>query len=223
MTTPFREAARHQESLVAPLERRALNWLARRAPARLHPDHLTALGLAAMALAGFCYAVARWWAPALLVVNLCLALNWLGDSLDGTLARVRGRLRPRYGFYVDHMVDSFGALFLIAGLAASGRMSERVAVALLVAFLLLSIHSYLATCTDGRFQLSFWKFSPTEIRILLMIGNACAFARPFVNIGATPHLFFDAAGLVAAAAMFVILIALVGRQTAALYRAERLS
>jgi phosphatidylglycerophosphate synthase len=220
--TTFRDASRRQESLLAPLERKILRWLAVRTPAWVQPDHLTTLGLVSMALGGASYAASRWWAPALLVVNLWLAVNWFGDSLDGTLARVRGRLRPRYGFYVDHMADSFGALFLIAGLAASGRMSERVAVGLLVAYLLLSIHSYLATYTDGRFQLSFLKFSPTEIRILLMAGNGYAYARPETRIFGTPCLFFDAAGAVALVCMLTMLIGLVAHQTAQLYRAERL-
>ncbi len=220
--TNFRNAVRYQESLVAPLERRALKWLALHTPAWIQPDHLTALGLVSMGLAGLCYAASNWWAPALLIVNLWLAANWLGDSLDGTLARSRGRLRPRYGFYVDHMVDSFGTLFIITGLAASGRMSERVAVGLLVAYLLLSIHSYLATYTTGRFQLSFWKFSPTEIRILLMAGNAYAYARPVARAFGQSWIFFDAAGVVAICSMIAMLLVLVARQTVELYRAERL-
>ncbi len=220
--TRFRDAIRLQQSILAPAERKALRWLALRTPPWVQPDHLTALGLFSMAMGGVCYAASRWWAPALLLVNFWLLANWFGDSLDGTLARVRGRLRPRYGFYVDHMVDAFGTLFLIGGLAASGRMSERVAVGLLVAYLLLSIHSYLATHTDGRFQLSFLKFSPTEIRVLLMAGNCYAFARPETRLFGVPCLFFDAAGTVALACMLTMLLGLVTSQTVQLYRAERL-
>jgi hypothetical protein len=138
---------------------------------------------------------------------------------------VRKRQRPRYGFYVDHMVDSFGALFLIGGLALSGYMSERVAAALLVSFLLLSINSYLATYTMGTFRLSFWKFSPTEIRILLALGNAVALARPTVSgfsLLDTPVRFFDVGGAVAVAVMAVVLAVSVAGNTAALYREERL-
>ena len=116
----FRDAARRQESVLAPLERRCLRWLAHRLPVWVGPDHLTLLGFAALFCAGTSYAAAAWWPPALLLVNLWLAVNWFGDSLDGTVARLRNRQRPRYGFYVDHMVDSFGALFLIGGLALSG-------------------------------------------------------------------------------------------------------
>jgi len=216
------DVARRQESLLAPPERKVLHWLARRMPKRIGPDHLTALGFAATAMAGFCYAACRWWAPALPVVNIFVAINWFGDSLDGTLARVRGTLRPRYGFYVDHMLDSLGSLLLIGGLAVSGLMNERVAVSLLVAFLLLSIHSYLATCTDACFRLSFWKFGPTELRLLLMAGNGYAYARPVTRVCGCQWLFFDVAGVIGATAMFLMLLALVARQTVRLYRAERI-
>ena len=141
-------------------------------PEVIGPDHLTVLGLAAQIGAGACYALARsnkFW---LLGAIVCLALNWLGDSLDGTLARVRQRLRPRYGFYVDHMVDSFGALALMGGLAFSGYMHPWIAVGLLIGFLMLSIQSYLAAHALGEFRLSFWKFGPTELRILLAVGKS---------------------------------------------------
>src|SRR6266446_1722554 len=138
----FTSAARLQRSLTASLEKRALIWLAKRTPRSIKSDHLTLLGFAAQLLAGVSYALARWNRYALLLAIFCLALNWLGDSLDGTLARVRNRQRPRYGFYVDHIIDSFGALFLMGGLAASGYVDWRIAMGMLVAFLLLSIESY---------------------------------------------------------------------------------
>ncbi|HEX4642362.1 MAG TPA: CDP-alcohol phosphatidyltransferase family protein, partial [Candidatus Acidoferrales bacterium] len=99
----FKDALRLQESFTAAAERRALAWLAARLPARVNSDHLTLLGFAAMFLAGASYALARTNPAGLLLATFFLALNWFGDSLDGTLARLRHRERPRYGFYVDHM------------------------------------------------------------------------------------------------------------------------
>src|SRR5262245_50729370 len=110
----FKSATRQQESFLRPLEKPALLWLARRMPAWVTPDHLTILGFVAMITAGICYALARHHPLALLAAVACLGLNWFGDSLDGTLARFREKQRPRYGFYVDHIVDTFGALFLFA-------------------------------------------------------------------------------------------------------------
>jgi phosphatidylglycerophosphate synthase len=147
----FKNATRLQDSFTAATERKALLWLAARLSPSINSDHLTLLGFAAMFLAGCSYALARWTPWGLQLATLFLALNWFGDSLDGTLARVRNRQRPRYGFYVDHMIDSFGALFLMGGLAASGYIDWRIAMGLLVAFLLLSIESYLASYTLGVF------------------------------------------------------------------------
>ena len=153
----FKDARRLQESITARAERRALVWLAARMPSWVHSDHLTLLGFISMFLAGTSYAFARWHRAGLILATLFLALNWFGDSLDGTLARIRNRQRPRYGFYVDHMVDTFGALFLMGGLALSGFVDSRIALGMFIAFLMLSIEAYLAAHTIGIFRLSYWK------------------------------------------------------------------
>jgi archaetidylinositol phosphate synthase len=123
----FQEAKREQVGFLAPMEKRALVWLAHRAPKWINSDHLTALGLLSLFGAGLSYSYARYSHAGLSLATAFLALNWLGDSLDGTLARVRNRQRPRYGFYVDHMVDAFGTFFLLGGLALSGYMSAPMA------------------------------------------------------------------------------------------------
>ena len=217
----FQDATRRQESLLAGHEKKCLHWLAHRMPAQVNSDHLTLLGFAAMFLAGASYALAAWWSPFLLLANAWLAVNWFGDSLDGTLARVRNRQRPRYGFYVDHVVDSFGALFLVSGLALSGYMSGWVAFSLLIGFYLLSVNTYLATYTLGTFQLSFCKMSPTEMRILLAIGNTYVWAHPTVTIFGGRERFFDVAGFVAVVCMAAVLVISVARNTLALYLMEK--
>ncbi len=219
----FQDAKRDQSSLLAPVEKRVLAAIARRMPAWVTPDHLTALGFAGMLLTGACYALGRGYELAPLGASACLVLNWFGDSLDGTLARVRNRLRPRYGFYIDHMLDSFGTAFLLAGLAVSPYMSAWVAVALLVLFLLLSIQSYLATYTLGTFHLSFWKLSPTELRLLLIAGNTALYLRgPLAGIAGREFLLFDAGGVIGIAGMAAMLAAVTVRNTKRLYDAERL-
>src|ERR1700722_8783969 len=190
------ETKRVQESWSAGTERRALLWLAARTPPWIGPDHLTLLGLVAQIGAGACYALAPWNRRALLGVSACLALNWVGDSLDGTLARVRRQLRPRYGFYVDHMVDTFGALALMGGLAVSGYMHPWIAIGLLVAFLMLSIQTYLATHALGEFRLSFWRFGPTELRILLAVGNLALLWRPRIHLFGGEYRLFDVGGAI---------------------------
>jgi len=218
----FRDAARAQVSFLAPVEKKCLVWLAHRAPRWINSDHLTALGLLSMLGAGLSYWYASVNRAGLLLVIVFLCLNWLGDSLDGTLARVRNRLRPRYGFYVDHIVDAFGTFFLLGGLGLSGYMSRGIATGLLIAYFLLSIEVYLATYTLGTFHLSFWKFSPTELRILLMVGNGALFWRPWVHLFGAQYRLFDVGGAIGIAGMTLMVIWSALRHTIQLYNAERL-
>ena len=199
MPTQPRETRVHG-SLLAGAEKRLLIWMAERLPRWVNSDHLTALGAGAMVAAGLGYAVAPFWTPALVLVVVCLAVNWFGDSLDGTLARVRHHERPRYGFYVDHVLDAVGIFFLIAGLFAGGFVSLLPAAAFLIAYYLLNIEIALATHALGVFRISYWKFGPTELRILLAIGAIALFRDPHVDLGELGRLrLFDFGGLIAIA------------------------
>jgi phosphatidylglycerophosphate synthase len=218
----FRNARRVNHAITARVEKRALQWLAERAPQWVSSDQLTLLGLGAQIGAGLCYALVRWDRRALLLAIVCLALNWLGDSLDGTLARVRRQERPRYGFYVDHMVDILGSVALMCGLGASGLLHWATAMAMLVAFLVLSSESYLATYTLSCFQLSQGIFGPTEIRILLAMGNLAALRSPYSTVLGHHFLLFDLGGAIAAACMAAMAIAVAVRHTVELYRQETL-
>ena len=218
----FAPAKRIQESWVAAAEKKALLWLAARTPPWINSDHLTVLGFAGNLAAGVCYALASWEPRMLLAAVACLALNWLGDSLDGTLARVRDRQRPRYGFYVDHVIDTFSAFFLMGGLALSGYVHPAVAMGMLVAFLMLSVEVYLASYTLKTFRLSYAKFGPTEMRILLAIGSVALLFRPVVHILGRPYLLFDVGGVIAIVGMVSILTVSAICHTAQLYDEERL-
>ena len=216
----FREAQRSLTSVLAPLEKRALLWLAYRMPACVNSDHLTAVALVAMFLAGLSYWLSRLTPVCLLVATLCVAVNWFGDSLDGAVARVRRHQRPRYGFYVDHIVDAAGAVFLFAGLGLSGFMSPIVALTLLVAYLLLLVETFLATYTLGTFHMSYFKVGPTELRILLAIGNVGLLVHPMADIFGRQYLLFDVGGLIATGSMIATLIYAIVRHTRELYRVE---
>jgi phosphatidylglycerophosphate synthase len=219
---PFVEARRELAGLTAPLERRVLAWLAARVPAAVHPDHLTGLGLLAMVAAGAAYAASARGPWLLHAVNLCLVLNWLGDSLDGTLARYRKRTRPRYGFYVDHMVDAVGALCLLGGLALSGQMSAGLAAAVLLAYDLLAIHMYLATYALGTFKLSFGPFGGTELRILLAAANLALLRWPVVPLLGREYRLFDVLGAFGLLGILAAVAAATVRTTLELNRLERL-
>lgn len=222
-STEFRSAERDHRSLLSSLEKHALIWLAHQLPAFVNSDHLTVLGFVSLLAVGLSYWYARFSTLGLMLVIVFFMLNWFGDSLDGTLARVRNRQRPRYGFYVDHVLDACGSVFVFGGLALSGYMSERIAVGLLVAYFLLSIEVYLATYTVGKFHLSFAAFSPTELRLLLIIGNIALLSKPFVMIAGKQYLLFDVGGTIGIAGIGVALLCSIVKHTRYLYRAEALS
>jgi archaetidylinositol phosphate synthase len=165
------DAPRSKEFLLARAEGRALEWIARRLPARVMPDHMTALGvLAAIGIAAS-YVLSNgdeawlWAASALLVVH------WLGDSLDGTLARVRRIERPKYGYYLDHLVDAVATALIGIGLGLSPWMLLSVGLLIVIAYLVLSINTYLETYAFGVFTLGYGRLGPTEVRLVLIVLN----------------------------------------------------
>jgi archaetidylinositol phosphate synthase len=165
------DAPRNKQFLLAKAEGRVLEWIARRLPARVLPDHMTALGiLAAIGIAG-AYLASNgdkawlWAASALLVVH------WLGDSLDGTLARVRRIERPRYGYYLDHLVDAVATALIGLGLGLSPWMLLSVGLLIVIAYLVLSINTYLETHAFGVFTLGYGRLGPTELRLVLIALN----------------------------------------------------
>ncbi len=219
----FKNALRIQESFTASIEKRVLVWMAQRMPRWINSDHLTFLGLSSMFFAGASYAWAHGHRAGFWLAIFFLMLNWFGDSLDGTLARVRNCQRPRYGFYVDHIVDAFGAAFLMIGLACSGCLHWSVSIGMLIVFLIFSIEVHLATYTLGKFQLSYWKFGPTEIRILLAIGSVRLFLDPWAHIAGRQYLIFDIGGVVAIFGMSAMVLVSTIRHTLQLYREERIA
>jgi phosphatidylglycerophosphate synthase len=216
----YKEATRIHTSVLAEAEKRLLVRMAGRLPEWVNSDHLTVLAGVAMLGAGLCY-----WhgAPAALLGAIALlAVNWFGDSLDGTVARVRHHERPRYGFYVDHVLDVLGILFIVAGLVLGGHVSAAIGAGCLLAYYLLMIEIALATHAVGTFRISYWKFGPTELRILLAIGTLQLLRSDFVVFAGHRLRLFDvgmAVGILGVAATF---IASVVSNTRTLYAAEPL-
>jgi phosphatidylglycerophosphate synthase len=199
------DAPRSKQFILAVPEARVLEWIAKRLPGWIKPDHLTALGvLAALGIAA-AYVLSNgdttwlWAASALLVVH------WLGDSLDGTLARVRKTERPRYGYYLDHLVDAFATAAIGIGLGLSPYMLLAVGLAIVVVYLILSINTYLETHAFGVFTLGYGRFGPTEARLLLIAVNT------LLVLGIVGNGLLDVLGIGLAAAMIAVLIGRAGR------------
>jgi archaetidylinositol phosphate synthase len=202
-------------------EKKALLWLAARTPRQVNSDHLTLLGLASMLMAGASYWAASRNKWALLLAIACLAVNWLGDSLDGTIARYRSCQRPRYGYYVDHVIDLIGTAALLAGLAFSGYMTTVIAMALLAAFALVEAEVFLSTHVQQVFRLSCFCVGPTELRILLAGGTAYLLHSRWVHLSHYgPFLLFDVGGMAAIAGLIAALLYSAIRNSHRLYLEE---
>jgi len=212
---------REHRSLVAAAEKRLLLTIAGYLPRCVTSDHLTLLAFASMCVAGLGYSSSSHSRHWLWVSIGALALNWFGDSLDGTVARVRRVERPRYGFYVDHVVDIVGITALMAGLATSGFMSPVIALAWLVAYLLVAGEIFLATSVHSVFRMSFAGVGPTELRILLAAGTVALQSDPHVSLGYLgPVRLFDVGGVLAIVGLGIALAVSVWRNTTALARLE---
>ena len=216
------DAPRDLQFLLAAPERRLLRWVAACLPRAVTPDHLTLLALLAAAGITAAYAASAaapewlWAAAGLLVVH------WLGDSLDGTLARVRGIERPRYGYYLDHLADALATALIGLGLGLSSHMLLVVGAGVVVAYLVLSINTYLETQALGTFALGYGRVGPTEVRLLLIVVTA------LLALGVTPHVhlagatlgLLDLVGGAVIAAMAVALGARAARNLRELARQE---
>lgn len=222
MATESGKHARTSEFVLKRFERWALPRLAARLPAWVLPDHLTVLGLLASTAIGAAYALSNRNGLWLWVVNAALVVNWFGDSLDGTLARYRRIERPRYGYYLDHLTDAYSTLAIGLGLGFSPYMIIAVGLAIVIAYLLLSINVYLETHVFEEFRFSYGNLGPTEVRLLLIALNVTALSigpLPFRIMGIEATVF-DVFGLAAAFTMVALLLVRAGGNLRALARLE---
>jgi len=196
-------APREKTFLLARPEARALEWIARRLPARVMPDHMTALGVVAASGIAAAYVLSNgnrawlWAASALLVVH------WLGDSLDGTLARVRRSERSTYGYYLDHLVDAVATAVIGLGLGLSPYLLLGTGLLIVVAYLVLSINTYLETQAFGVFSLGYGRLGPTEARLgLIAVNTLLALGVGLeAGVGALDFTVLDVIGALAVVAM----------------------
>jgi phosphatidylglycerophosphate synthase len=203
--TSHTDAPRSRKFLLAVPEARILDWIACRLPRAVKPDHLTALGVLASIGIAAAYVLSNGDEVWLWAASGLLVLHWLGDSLDGTLARVRNAERPRYGYYLDHLVDAFATAAIGIGLGLSPHMLLAVGLAIVIAYLILSINTYLETQAFGTFTLGYGRLGPTEARLLLVGVNT------LLALGLIGDGVLDVLGIALAAAMILALLGRAGR------------
>ncbi len=210
--TPHRDAERKALSLTARFEAATLPRLARALPAWVMPDHLTGLGLLSATVIAVAYGLSNHSPAWLWVANAALVVHWFGDSLDGTLARTRHIERPRYGFYLDHLTDAYSTIAIGLGLGLSPYMLLGTGMAIVAAYLLLSINVYLETHVFGVFRYGYGVVGPTETRLVLIALNAVASTGALhFMVGRLEMTTIDVAGLAAVAGMAAMLARRVAR------------
>ncbi|HET9441610.1 MAG TPA: CDP-alcohol phosphatidyltransferase family protein [Longimicrobiales bacterium] len=217
----MKEHQRTSEFILAPFERYALPRLANALPKWVMPDHLTGLGLLASTIIAIAYMFSNRDPLWLWVASGALVVQWFGDSLDGTLARTRKIERPRYGYYLDHLTDAYSTLAIGLGLGLSPYMLLAVGLAIVTAYLILSINVYLETYVFGEFSFSYGKLGPTEVRVLLILLNSFAyFAGPrYFTLWGIDMTVLDAVGTLIALGMLLMLL---GRARGNLIKLARL-
>jgi phosphatidylglycerophosphate synthase len=216
------EAAREPSFLLAKPEKRVLTWIAARLPRWILPDDMTALGVFAALGVAVAYQLSNESLDWLWAASALLALQWLGDSLDGTLARVRRIERPTYGYYLDHLVDAIATAAIGIGLGLSPLMLLSIGTLIVVAYLILSINVYLESYAFGRFSIGYGLIGPTEVRLILIALNtvvALGAGLDFV-IAELELTVFDVIGLAIAGAMIVLLLGRAARNLRELARKE---
>jgi phosphatidylglycerophosphate synthase len=201
-------AKRLQNSILNSTEKKVLIWIAERMPQRLNSDHLTIIGFTGALLSAAGYILSNYSIDFLWLASFGLVVNWFGDSLDGTLARVRKVQRPFYGFFIDHTIDGLTVLVISLGAGLSPLISFSVAMLVLVGYLLLSISTYINTYLEHEFRISYGKLGPTEFRLIVILVNTMFIYLPIGNqqLSVVGHTFklFDVIGFVIALALFSI-------------------
>src|SRR2546426_7849775 len=216
------DATRELTFFLAEPERRLLRAVAARLPSVVRSDHLTVLGVLGATGAGAAYALSSFSSVWLWAASAMLVANWLGDSLDGTLARVRRHERPRYGYYLDHLVDAYSTVAVGVGIGLSPYANLGIALVAVWLYLALSLNVYLESTVFGAFRLGYGRLGPTEVRLILVALNTMLFVlRPVPGLAALPwRLLADGVLGAAALGMLVLLVSRFARNLHDLGRLE---
>lgn len=215
---------RLQTSLLNNAEKKILLKLAGIQPAWVTSDFLTYLGLAAAVLyAVFCW-LSKYNVNYLWLASLSLVLNWYGDSLDGTLARVRNTQRPKYGFFIDHSLDALTTCLFCIGLGLTPAMHLDVALFILAGYLCMSIYTYLSTIVMNEFRLTYARLGPTEARLIIIAVLITYIFNPWADVTVyvfdDPWSVYDCVGAVVAAILFIIYISSLARDLSELAKID---
>lgn len=197
------EHKRETTTILSFIEKPALKWLAENLPSYFTPDLLTVIGILGSLITGLGYFLTLYDDNYLWLASFGLLVNWFGDSLDGTVARFRHIERPKYGFFIDHTLDSVSMVLIGIGVGLSPYARFDFVLSALVSYLLMSILVYIKTFVHGVFKISYYGFGPTEVRLFIIIVNVIVYF-----LGTTVHnvLGFELTIIDIAAGFFSIVL-----------------
>lgn len=203
-----KSAERLQNSILNSTEKKVLIWIAKRIPKRINSDHLTIIGFVGAFITAAGYILSNWGLEFLWLASFGLFVNWFGDSLDGTLARVRNAQRPIYGFFIDHSIDGLTVSVMCIGAGLSPLISFSIAMLVLSGYLLLSIFTYINTYLENKFKIAYSKLGPTEFRLIVVLVNTMFIYLPIkyhqISLMGTTLKLFDVIGFVLALILIFI-------------------
>lgn len=218
------EHERINDILLGPLERPAIDWLVKHMPKWVTSDHLTFLGLFAAVLIGVSYWATKYNDNFLWLASFGFILNWFGDSLDGNLARYRKMTRPKYGYYIDHIVDTISEITIFIGLGLSPYVNPNLAMFGLIGYLCMTIQVYITTNVRGVFKISYGKFGPTEIRVIAILVNTLIFFvknPPMIRLPFGEYRLYDFIVGIVVILLFMVFFITVYREARTLDREDR--
>lgn len=210
-----KQSVRIQTSILNAAEKKVLVWIAQRLPRWMTSNHLTFIGMFGALVVALGYALSSRDIQWLWLASFGFVINWFGDSLDGSVARVRNEQRPIYGFFLDHNIDCINEMMMFVGVGLSPLMNLDITLVVLALYLMLSVSVYINAHLKNEFKLTYGGLGPTEFRIIVIIVNTCfIFIRPLRDFLWTPSAFgtvwaftvMDIVGLVIALILAVFYI-----------------
>ena len=212
MTNTKADAVRIQTSLLNASEKKVLVWLAKRQPEWMTSDMLTAIGTVGAVIIAIGYILSGYNINFLWLSSFGFIVNWYGDSLDGTLARVRNRQRPIYGYYIDHTVDCLDEFMIFIGIGLSGLMNFELSLMILALYFMLTINVSINAHLKKEFKLTYARLGPTEFRILAILANTVLVLIPSLTEFSLFGLsFLDYVGIVVFLVLLIIYLTTIAK------------
>lgn len=164
-------ADRKRTNILRIPEQKTIHFLLGKIPRGVSPDMMTAIGTFGSIIVFISFVLAWQFSRNYLLLGIIgLAINWIGDSLDGRLAYYRNTPRKWYGFALDILMDWLSIILIGLGYYLYVDESAKVLGFLFVVFygwaMLIALLRYKIT---DQYQIDSGLLGPTELRVLIAL------------------------------------------------------